>query len=145
DEVMAHAGDVGGKIGGYLREALEQLPLSRDLVTIRTDVALPLAPTELVLRERDADTLRTLFTRYGFTQALRELDGNGAGPQVTEKEPSKARGNAYAIAITQPAKTLDPALAAPGEYETILTAPALAAWIERLQQASLIAFDTETD
>ncbi len=145
DEVMAHAGDVGGKIGGYLREALEQLPLSRDLVTIRTDVALPLAPTELVLRERDADTLRTLFTRYGFTQALRELDGNGAGPKVTEKEPSKARGNAYAIAITQPAKTLDPALAAPGEYETILTAPALAAWIERLQQASLIAFDTETD
>ena len=145
DEVMAHAGDVGGKIGGNLREALEQLPLSRDLVTIRTDVALPLAPTELVLRERDADTLRTLFTRYGFTQALRELDGNGTGPKVTEKEPSKARGNAYAIAITQPAKTLDPALAAPGEYETILTATALAAWIERLQQASLIAFDTETD
>lgn len=146
DEVMAHADDIGGKVGGYLREALDQLPLSRDLVTIRTDVTLPLAPDELVLRERDVDTLRALFTRYGFNQALRELDGNGGKPvTVSEKEPGKARRNAYAIAVTQTAPAIDPALSAPGQYETILNAQALAVWIERLQQASLIAFDTETD
>ncbi|PSD25383.1 hypothetical protein C7E12_21300, partial [Stenotrophomonas maltophilia] len=43
------------------------------------------------------------------------------------------------------AGTLDPALSAPGEYETVLTSGQLQAWIERLQQAELISFDTETD
>ncbi|MFS2045021.1 DNA polymerase I, partial [Stenotrophomonas geniculata] len=33
----------------------------------------------------------------------------------------------------------------PGEYETVLTAEQLQAWVERLQQADLISFDTETD
>ncbi|MDH0072396.1 DNA polymerase I, partial [Stenotrophomonas maltophilia] len=41
--------------------------------------------------------------------------------------------------------TLDPALSAPGEYETVLSAEQLQAWVERLQQADLISFDTETD
>ncbi|MGB0402387.1 DNA polymerase I, partial [Stenotrophomonas sp.] len=52
-----------------------------------------------------------------------------------------ARGSAEAPA----AGTLDPALAAPGEYETVLTSAQLQAWVERLQQADLISFDTETD
>ncbi|MDH1124056.1 DNA polymerase I, partial [Stenotrophomonas maltophilia] len=43
------------------------------------------------------------------------------------------------------AGTLDPALSAPGEYETVLSAEQLQAWVERLQQADLISFDTETD
>ncbi|MGM3151363.1 hypothetical protein, partial [Escherichia coli] len=52
-----------------------------------------------------------------------------------------ARGSVEAPA----AGTLDPALAAPGEYETVLTGEQLQAWVERLQQAELISFDTETD
>ncbi|MBT3197368.1 MAG: DNA polymerase I, partial [Gammaproteobacteria bacterium] len=40
DEVMARADEVGGKVGESLRRTLEQLPLSRTLVTIRCDVAL---------------------------------------------------------------------------------------------------------
>ncbi|RRU02643.1 DNA polymerase I, partial [Stenotrophomonas sp. 278] len=40
---------------------------------------------------------------------------------------------------------LDPALAAPGEYETVLTTAQLQAWVARLDAAELIAFDTETD
>ncbi|PSD26515.1 DNA polymerase I, partial [Stenotrophomonas maltophilia] len=52
-----------------------------------------------------------------------------------------ARGSVEAPA----AGTLDSALSAPGEYETVLTSGQLQAWIERLQQAELISFDTETD
>ena len=44
DGVIAHADKVGGKIGESLRAALPQLPLSRDLVTIKTDVALDQGP-----------------------------------------------------------------------------------------------------
>ena len=146
DEVMARADEIGGKIGENLRAALAHLPLSRDLVTIRTGVELPLGMADLALRERDLDALRALYQRYGFQQALRDLEGSGrAVVDVAEKEPAKARGSAYAIATATDVVELDPQLAAPGEYETILTHAALARWMQHLRDAPLIAFDTETD
>ena len=90
DGVMAAAGTVKGKIGENLRAALGHLPLSRDLATIRTDVALPIGPRDLGLREREVEALRELYTRYGFNQALRELDG-GSAVDAAEKEPARAR------------------------------------------------------
>jgi DNA polymerase-1 len=40
DNLIANADKIGGKIGESLRAALPQLPLSRQLVTIKTDVSL---------------------------------------------------------------------------------------------------------
>src|SRR5690606_7642687 len=80
DGVMANAAEVKGKIGDNLRAALDRLPLNRDLVTIKTDVPLDQGPRELKLRGRDVDALRELYTRYGFTAALRELEGGKADP-----------------------------------------------------------------
>ena len=134
DGVIANAANIKGKIGDNLREALPQLPLSRTLATIKTDVALDCTPESLVLRGRDADTLRGLYARYGFTQALRELEGGDAAPAAA----------ATATPVQAPA-SLDPALAGPGEYEAVLTQAQLDDWIARLQAADEFAFDTETD
>ncbi|HWU71256.1 MAG TPA: 5'-3' exonuclease H3TH domain-containing protein, partial [Pseudoxanthomonas sp.] len=78
DAVIAHAADIKGKIGDNLRAALPRLPLNRELVTIKTDVALEGGPDSLALRERHVDDLRVLYKRYGFNQALKELDGAAA-------------------------------------------------------------------
>ena len=157
DAVIEQADQIKGKVGDNLRAALPRLPLNRELVTIRLDVPLPQNPDDLALRERDTDTLRTLYPRYGFNQALRELgaaNGNGNdveppppgdGSRDALTEPGKVRGRGHISAAAAPEHGLDPALAAPGEYETILDADALAGWIERLRGAELIAFDTETD
>jgi DNA polymerase-1 len=145
DGVMAAAGTVKGKIGENLRAALGHLPLSRDLATIRTDVALPIGPRDLGLREREVEALRELYTRYGFNQALRELDG-GSAVDAAEKEPARARGNArYTAPAAAEAPPPDPSLAAPGEYETILDPARLEAWIADLRRAGRFALDTETD
>ncbi|WP_330164083.1 5'-3' exonuclease, partial [Xanthomonas translucens] len=80
DGVMANADAIKGKIGENLRAALARLPLNRELVTIKTDVALPGGPRTLGLREQDPEQLRGLYQRYGFTQALRDLDGGVAAP-----------------------------------------------------------------
>ena len=146
DGVIANAGNVGGKIGEALREALPRLPLNRELTTIRTDVALDRGPADLVLRERDADALRALYTRYGFNQALKELDGAAPAAQVAEKEPGRARGGGFVTAAAQAAAVdIDPAWSAPGTYACVLEQAQLDAWIARLQSAGEFAFDTETD
>ena len=145
DGVIANADKVGGKIGDNLRAALPRLPLNRQLATIKTDVALDEAPGDLALRERDVESLRTLYARYGFNQALKELDG-GAGATVADKEPGAARGRGFASAPSGlPVPAPDAALSAPGEYETVLTRERLEAWIAKLQAADEFAFDTETD
>ncbi|NUO78282.1 MAG: DNA polymerase I, partial [Lysobacter sp.] len=81
DGVIAHADQIKGKIGDNLRAALARLPLNRQLATIKTDVALDKGPADLALRERHADSLRGLYARYGFKQALRELEGSAGNPE----------------------------------------------------------------
>ena len=147
--VMAAAAGMKGKIGENLRAALERLPLNRELVTIRTDVVLDAGPQDLPLRARDVDALRGLYARYGFTQALKELEASeGLAPSVSESIPS-LRGTAAGFARgggdVEAAAVLDPSLSLPGEYETVLEPAQLEAWVARLQQADLISFDTETD
>ena len=151
DGVIASAGQIKGKIGDNLRAALQRLPLNRQLVTIKTDVALERDAASLRLREPHVDDLRALYGRYGFNQALKELDAGAvagnAGPAlpVAEKEPGRSRGSGFVSAAVQAPTDLDPVLAVKGEYETITTVEHLQAWIGRLRQAGQFAFDTETD
>lgn len=145
DAIVAGADGIKGKIGENLRAALPRLPLNRELVTIKTDVALPGGPETLALRNRDVGELRELYSRYGFNQALKELDGGAAAGAVAEKEPGRARGTGFVSGPAPDAAPIDAAWSAPGEYETILSEAQLEAWIARLAAADEFAFDTETD
>ena len=118
DALMARADEVKGKIGESLRASLDQLPLSRTLATIRTDVPLELGPDDLVPGQGDPDALRRMYERLEARRLLASLDDDGA---------TKAASGVAAAA-----------------YETVLDDESLAAWIERLTAAPLFAFDTET-
>ncbi|MDQ3206676.1 MAG: DNA polymerase I [Pseudomonadota bacterium] len=142
DGVIDNAASIGGKVGENLRAVLPRLPLNRELTTIRADVALDCGPTDLGLRPRHAEALRTLYARYGFKQALRDLDGDASDGQAGGLRNTAA---GYARAAGKVAQDINPALSAPGEYETVLTEAQLQAWLERLQAADEFAFDTETD
>ena len=148
DGVMAAAPTMKGKIGENLRAALERLPLNRELVTIRTDVPLEVTAQTLPLREPDVPSLSELYLRYGFTQALKELGGPVPAPAAASEAPVSLRGTAAGYARATPEVAVvpvDPALSAPGEYEMVLTTEQLDAWVQRLADAELISFDTETD
>jgi DNA polymerase-1 len=152
DGVIANADKVGGKIGESLRAALPQLPLSRQLATIKTDVPLEFGPTQLARREADTALLRELYTRYEFKAALKDLDAAGPGFGMTSLAAVESRDSGFG---TPPATAVSPArvatadapaaaLSTPGEYELITTQSTFEAWLEKLRHAELIAFDTET-
>ncbi|AIF45828.1 DNA polymerase I [Dyella japonica] len=145
DNLMANADKVGGKIGESLRAALPQLPLSRELVTIKTDVPLDQSVTELTFRERHVDQLRELYTRYEFKAALKDLDAESAAAPVrdthspgTSTEASRAQG-------ALPQKSSDaPELSMAGQYELVTTQAQFDAWMAKIATAPLVSFDTET-
>ncbi|MET0330353.1 MAG: 5'-3' exonuclease H3TH domain-containing protein, partial [Dyella sp.] len=142
DALIANAGKIGGKIGENLREALPSLPLSRALVTIKTDVPLALAVTELAQRPRDIDALRQLYARYEFKAALKDLDASASvgSPPAAALDEAPSAPNLEASRDQAPLA----ALAVPGQYELITTPAQLETWLARLHAAPLIAFDTET-
>ncbi|MGN6729629.1 MAG: DNA polymerase I [Rhodanobacteraceae bacterium] len=143
DGVIAHADEVGGKIGENLRGVLAQLSLSRQLATIKTDCELEAGPTDLALRERDVAALRELYTRYAFTQALKELDAAEKGPgSFSDSKPATVPDPGTKTNLP-PFQTEKPS-AGPGEYELVTTRAQLDAWIGKLRGAELIAFDAET-
>ncbi len=66
DELLAHADDIKGKVGEALRAHAEQLPLSRELVTIRTNLDLDIDPHSLVITDGDPETQEAMIERYGM-------------------------------------------------------------------------------
>ena len=124
DSIMAHAGDIKGKVGESLREHLDMLPLSRELTTIRCDLELDSAPQALRVQAADVEQLRELYSALDFKALLENLDSAAADAS----EPS----DAVASPVPGP------------DYETVLTQAQLDTWLARLQQAGVFAFDTET-
>jgi DNA polymerase-1 len=117
DDIIAHADEVGGKVGENLRECLDRLPLSRQLVTIKCDVDLDVGPDDLERLAPDKSLLRDLFSELEFKTWLAEIL---AGEDLAAEEKPQAN------------------------YQIVLDKKQLSAWIERLRGADLFAFDTET-
>lgn len=116
DEIMAHADQITGKVGENLRESLPQLPLSRELVTIKTDVTLPFKPVDLKLTPPKKSTLLNLFKTLEFKNWLQELTNDEA--------------------LSQEQK--------PVSYHVLLSESAFKEWLAKLHAAKVFSFDTET-
>lgn len=126
DAIIEQADSVGGKVGENLRATLDQIPLSRQLATIRCDLSLPLTPDELSSTDPDLNALRDWLKRMEFNSWLRQLENGAESPAPSPQ--------------TQAAAT--PAVK--GHYEAVLTEADLNRWIRQLETAELFAFDTET-
>ena len=70
DEIIQHADDIKGKIGENLRASLEQLPLSRELATIKTELDLGLSFDDLKRRDAERDKLQARLKEYEFRSWL---------------------------------------------------------------------------
>ncbi|MFT5445791.1 MAG: DNA polymerase-1 [Gammaproteobacteria bacterium] len=118
DSVIANADKVKGKVGESLREHLDQIPLSRELVTIRCDVPLDVTVDALLVRESDVARLRELYAQLEFKTWLSEVLEEG---DVTPSAPTSE-----------------------AHYETVFDEPALERWLQRLDDAALFSFSAET-
>ena len=143
EAVIENADKVGGKIGGNLREALAHLPLSKQLVTIKTDVDLEVGATDLALREPEVEALRALYRRYEFNAALKELEAKAGLPAEGDGEQASEENTVPQTSDSMGAGP-DGALVGPGEYELVVEQARFDDWLRRLESAELIAFDTET-
>ncbi|MGM9454028.1 DNA polymerase I [Legionella bozemanae] len=120
DNLIQHADEIGGKIGENLRASIPQLPLSKKLVTIKTDVDLPLSWGELKPNPMNKERLIELTREFEFKNWLKELLGE--------------EGSASA---SKPVISSIP-------FELITTNQQLNHLLNQLEQCQVFCIDTET-
>ncbi len=74
DSIIADANNIPGKVGEKFRDVLGQLPLSKQLVTIKCDVQLPVEINDLMINKPNVDSLRDLYLELEFKALLVKLD-----------------------------------------------------------------------
>jgi len=118
--VMSHAEEFKGKVGEYLRESLDFLPMSYELATIKLDCDTGVDIDDLELAEADQAELAAYYREYGFNRWYDEVEATGG------------------IATIQAPPKIDV------DYECILEKGSFEQWLQRLRQAESFAVDTET-
>lgn len=119
DNLIHNANQIGGKIGEYLRASIPQLPLSKKLVTIKTDVSLPLGWGELKPNAMNKERLIALMRELEFKNWLKEL--------LSDEESYDH--NAKQVQVS---------------FELITTNQQLSHWLNQLEQCDAFCIDTET-
>ena len=127
DGVVLHAAEFGGAVGENLRKALDWLPKAQGLLAVKCDLELPVKLEELELGPRDEKRLAELISRFGFKSWPRDAAADTKQSPPPETPPTPVRAD-------------------PEErrYETLAEEADLARWLEVLEAAEIVAFDTET-
>ena len=120
DEIIDKADAIKGKVGDSLRDNIEQLELSRQLASIKVDVELDLGVDDLTPKDADVARLRELYGHFELRTMLSQLDEANDQPVDT---------------VTGAADTV---------YETVLDWNTFDKWLNKISDAGLTAFDTET-
>ncbi len=122
DAIIEHADEIKGKIGEKLRAHLDQLPLSRELVTVKDELELPTGIDSLTRKSLDSDGFAAFARRFGFNRWVEQVAATGSVSAAKDKAPQQNI-----------------------EVETVLDEEALVTLRDALKAAELFAVDTETD
>ena len=141
DEVIANADKVKGKIGENLRDALDQLPLSYQLATIKCDVELAQTAAELASTEPDIEKLRALYQEFELKRLLADLDKGSSGEKTTSTAKRKTTASVAETSTNVDVATVE---VEESEYDIILDKEAFNLWLDKLANSDAFAFDTET-
>ena len=129
DNIIAHADEFKGKVGEYLRDSLDQLPLSYQLATIVCDLELEFTPEQLTLNPADQQGLISLYSELELKTWLAEVSDGAATASANNDASQEISESANSIST---------------EYQTVFTQKDLQSWIKQLEAADAFAFDTET-
>ncbi len=130
----------------------EKARISKQLVTLKTDVKLPMPIEAMVLRKPDPATLGPFLAANGFKSILARYGIEGAA--APEAAPAATSAAQAPLELTPPASAAEqakhplpsPALTAidRSAYALVQDEVVLNEWIARAKEAGVVAFDTET-
>lgn len=154
DGVVAAAQGISGVVGENLRKALDWLPTAQRLVTVKTDCDLSAAiesfESSLTWQPIDFASIAELKEKYQLDRSLRGVGESDAASSAGGPRGQGASVSGRDFAATRQSVADTSTLAASGlfdvegEYLAITDWPAFDRLLAELQNATLVAVDTET-
>ncbi len=130
DNVVAHADELTPKMRDNVRAFVDQMPTTRQLVTLRRDVTMTFDLEQCKLGRLNAEAVHPIFEELGITRLRETLDalaGAATGSEQAALAPSVA---------VAPADRFD--------YQLVDSPEKLATFCKELAKQPSFAFDTET-
>ena len=118
ENIIDKSHEISGKIGEKLRNNINQLPLSKKLVTIDQNLNLGLKPSNLKITTKDIEKLKSIYKELELKTFYSQLSET---PKKTTSKQNKTN------------------------YKSILNESDLMEWVDRCSQTKLFAIDTETN
>ena len=144
EALLARADEIKGVAGENLRQARDWLPTGRQLVTMKTDCNLQdhvlgwPSLDGVLMRAPDEVGLMAFYKQYGFKGLVSSLEGDSQDKSSVPKD---------ATAVGEVGQLFDaPALteAVQVHHDTVLDWSSFDQWLLKIEQADLVAIDTET-
>ncbi len=146
ENLIAHAGQLKGKLRERVTEYADQALLSKRLVTIQTDVPLEIDWDSLRWEQYDADKLRALLTELEFETIGKRLFGDSFTITTSRSKEVRQQREQEIQASLFDDQPDDPQTirSTPHAYQTVDTPSALQRLARRIAQATEVSWDTET-
>ena len=106
DEIIKNAESIKGKVGEKFRAHLDQIPISKELTTIRCDLKIDTTIEDLAVQPEDSATLRDLYKELQFKTWLKamgddELDNSLEEIKSDEPESEDNHEKNYQLVTTK--------------------------------------------
>lgn len=128
DAVLAHADELTPKMAERVKAFAAQLPITRQLVTLRRDVPMEFDLDRCSLARLNPAAARPMFLELGFNRLTDTLDSLGGGASPTTPAPT-------VTTIPKPPTS---------NYALVDTPEKFDDFVARLSRQTEFAFDTET-
>ena len=167
--VIAHAGEIKGKLGEKVAAGAEDARMSRFLTTIRRDVPLPIPIADLALQPMDTEAALAFCAKYEMNSLAKRLASRGesaspkgvepssgsdlplfassSNPTAHNSDPSKSSEPPEPSKPSEPSELpeLSTSQTFPHDYTLVRDRASLDSLATALRGSTLFAFDTETD
>ncbi|EOR09297.1 DNA polymerase I [Acinetobacter tandoii] len=146
--ILENVDQIKGKVGQNIKDNVEGIAIDHQLASIVCDLDIGICYEDLAIQDPNVNELRRLYTELEFRNQLQSLD-HPNNPNNTNNKQSNA--SLQQAPATAPIETEDQATLTSvddqlgqANYHTVLSAEAWDKLLQRMQNASKFAIDTET-
>lgn len=146
--ILENVDQIKGKVGQNIKDNVEGIAIDHQLASIVCDLDIGICYEDLAIQDPNVNELRRLYTELEFRNQLQSLD-HPNNPNNTNNKQSNA--SLQQAPAPTPIETEDQATLTSvddqlgqANYHTVLSAEAWENLLQRMQNASKFAIDTET-
>lgn len=146
--ILENVDQIKGKVGQNIKDNVEGIAIDHQLASIVCDLDIGICYEDLAIQDPNVNELRRLYTELEFRNQLQSLD-HPNNPNNSNNKQSNA--SLQQAPIAAPIETEDQATLTSvddqlgqANYHTVLSAEAWDKLLQRMQNASKFAIDTET-